>query len=80
MHPLHFVTDSSDRFTAQEQTVRIRSSYFIDSVAEPMEPIHAELFRLATELEVVGGQVQTECNALRDFFARTTAALSSSGP
>ena len=25
------------------------------------------------------GQVQTECNALRDFFARTTRALSSSG-
>ena len=44
-----------------------------------MEPIHAELLRLATELEAVRGQVQTECNALRDLFARTTAALSSSG-
>ena len=29
-----------------------------------MEPIHAELLRLATELEAVRGQVQTECNAL----------------
>ena len=45
-----------------------------------MEPIHAELLRLATELEAVRGQVQTECNALRDLFARTTTALSSSGP
>ena len=44
-----------------------------------MEPIHAELLRLATELEAVRCQVQTECNALRDLFARTTAALSSSG-
>ena len=32
------------------------------------------LVRLATELEAVRGQVQTECNALRDLFARTTAA------
>ena len=45
-----------------------------------MEPIHAELLRLATELEAVKCQVQTECNALRDFFARTTTALSSSVP
>ena len=44
-----------------------------------MEPIHAEFLRLATELEAVKGQVQTECNALRDLFARATAALSSSG-
>ena len=44
-----------------------------------MEPIHAELLRLATELEAVKGQVQTECNSLRDLFARTTTALSSSG-
>ena len=44
-----------------------------------MEPIHAELLRLATELEAVKGQVQTKCNALRDLFARTTTALSSSG-
>ena len=43
-----------------------------------MEPIHAELVRLATELEAVRGQVQTECNALRDLFARTTAAISGS--
>ena len=41
-----------------------------------MEPIHAELLRLATELEAVKGQVQTECN----LFARTTTALSCSGP
>ena len=44
-----------------------------------MEPVHAELLRLATELEAVKGQVQTECNALRDLFARTTTDLSSSG-
>ena len=44
-----------------------------------MEPIHVELLRLATELEAVKGQVRTECNALRDFIARTTTALSSSG-
>ena len=44
-----------------------------------MEPIHAELLRLATELEAVKGQVQTECNAQRDLFARTTTAMSSSG-
>ena len=34
-----------------------------------MEPIHAELDRLATELEAVSGQVQTECTALRDLAA-----------
>ena len=51
----------------------------LNLVAEPMEPIHAELLRLATELEAVKGQVITECNALRDLFARTTTALSSSG-
>ena len=44
-----------------------------------MEPIHAELLRLATELEAVRGQVRTESNALRDLFAWTTTALSSSG-
>ena len=44
-----------------------------------MEAVHMELVRLATELEAVKGQVQTECNALRDLFARTTAAISSSG-
>ena len=44
-----------------------------------MEPIHAELVRLATELEAVKGQVQTECNASRDLFARTTTAFSRSG-
>ena len=44
-----------------------------------MEPIHAELLHLATELEAVKGQVQTGCNALRDLFARTTTALSSLG-
>ena len=43
-----------------------------------MEAIHAELVRLAAELETVKGQVQTECNALRDLFARTTTAMSSS--
>ena len=39
-----------------------------------MEPIHAELLRRA-----VRGQVQTECNALRDLLAWTTTAMSSSG-
>ena len=29
-----------------------------------VEAVHAELVRLATELEAVKGQVQTECNAL----------------
>ena len=43
-----------------------------------MEQVHAELLRLATELEAVRGQVQTECNAVRDLFARTTAAMSGS--
>ena len=45
-----------------------------------MEAVHAELVRLATELEAVKGQVQTECNALRDLFARTNTVMSSSGP
>ena len=45
-----------------------------------MEPIHAELLRLATELEAVKSQVQTECNALRDLLAGTTTAMSSSVP
>ena len=44
-----------------------------------MEPIQAELLRLATEVEAARGQVQTECTALRDLFARITAAWSSSG-
>ena len=39
-----------------------------------MEAVHVELVRLATELEV-----QTECTALRDLFARTTTAMSGSG-
>ena len=43
---------------AQVKTVRTHSSYFTNLVAEPMEPIHAELLRLATELEAVKGQVQ----------------------
>ena len=59
--------------------MRIHSPCFINLAAEPVEPIHAELLRLATELEAAKGQAQTECNALRDLFARTTAALSSSG-
>ena len=43
-----------------------------------MEQIHPEL-RLATELEAARSQLQTEYNALRDLFARTTAAISSPG-
>ena len=75
VHPLHIVTDSCDCIMAQVKTLRTHSSYHINLVAEPMEPIHAELFRLATELEAVKRQVQTECNALRDLFARTTTAM-----
>ena len=43
-----------------------------------MEQVHAELVRLAAELESVRGHVQTECNALRDPFARTTATTAGS--
>ena len=32
------------------------ASYFMNLVAEPMEPIRAELLRMATELEAVKGQ------------------------
>ena len=74
------MTDSRVCFTAQVKTARTHLSYFINLVAELMETIPAELLRLATELEAVKGQVQTECNALRDLFARTTAAMSGSGP
>ena len=45
MHPLHIVTDSCDCILAQVKTVRTHSSYFINLVVEPMEPIHAELLR-----------------------------------
>ena len=62
----------------KNKTARIHPPYFINLVAEPMEAIHAVFVRLATELEAVKGQVQTECNALRDLFARTTTAMSSS--
>ena len=65
-------------FMAQVKTTSIHSPYFINLVAEPMEPIHAELLRLANQLEAVRGQVLTECNALRDIFARTTTAMSGS--
>ena len=55
-----------------------RTSIHHNLVAEPVEAIHAEFVRLATELEAVKGQEQTECKALRDLFARTTTAMSSS--
>ena len=42
-----------------------------------MEQIHAELVRLASELDTVRGQVQTECCGLRDLFTRATAAARS---
>ena len=45
-----------------------------------MEAIRAELVRLATQPEALKGRVQTECNALRDFIARTTTAMLSSVP
>ena len=53
------------------------ATIFINLVPERMEAVHAELVRLATELEVVKSQVQTECNALRDLFGRTTTAMTS---
>ena len=71
-HSVDRMTDSRSR--------RIHPPHFINLVVEPMEAIHAELVRLAAELEAVKGQVQTECNALRDPFARTTTAMSSSVP
>ena len=40
-----------------------------------MEQVHAELVRLAIELESVKGQVHIECDALRDLFARTTGTV-----
>ena len=63
----------------QNKAAHIHPLCFVNLVAELMEAVHAELVRLATELEAVKGQVQTECNALRDLFARTTAAMSGSG-
>ena len=74
------MSESHARVMAQEQNSAHSSPYFINLVAEPMEPIQAELLRLATELEAVKGQVQTECNALRDLFAWTAIAMSSSVP
>ena len=66
--------DPCDRFMAQDKN----SVHPFTIFHQLMEPIHAELVRLATELEAFRGQVQTECNALRDLFARTTAAISGS--
>ena len=63
----------------KNKTVRIHSPYFINLV-EHVEAVQAELVRLVTELEAGERSRQTECNALRDLFARTTAAMSSSGP
>ena len=54
---------------SKQATIHI--PYFTYLVAELMEQVHAGLVRLAMELESVRGQVQTECNALRDLFART---------
>ena len=48
----------------KNKTARIHSPYFTKLMTEPREPIHAELLRLATELEAVKSQVQTECNVL----------------
>ena len=69
----HHMTDSSDRFMAQEQNSAHSSTIFhqLGSGAHGADQCL---------LESVKGQVQTECNALRDLFARTTTALSSSGP
>ena len=64
-------------FMDQVKAVRTHASYFINLVAEPIEPIHAEL-RLATELKAVRFQVQPECNAPRDLFARCSTTMSSS--
>ena len=46
-HSQHHVTDLSDRFRLKNKNARIHSPFFINLVAEPMEPIHAELLRLA---------------------------------
>ena len=67
------------RYGSRNKTVHVHPSYVVNLVAEHMEAVHVELVRLATELEAVKGQVQTECNALRDLFARTTTATSGSG-
>ena len=64
---------------SRNETAHIHPSSFVNLVAERMEAVHVELVRLATELEAVKSQVQTECNALRDLFARTTKAMSGSG-
>ena len=75
---------SHDRLThsrhgSRNKTAHIHPSYVVNLVAEHVVAVHVELVRLPTELEAVKGQVQTECNALRDLFARTTTAVSGSG-
>ena len=58
--------------------LRERTSRDGDSGAHGSRPGGTHI-RLTTELEAVKGQVQTECNALRDLFAQTTTAMSVSG-
>ena len=48
----------------------IATPYVINLVAELMEPIHAELVRLANDVDTVRGQVHTEYNGHRDLIAR----------
>ena len=74
---------TADRLTRLRHGSRNKTSHIdpfnlVNLEAELMEAVHMELVRLATELEVVKGPVQPECNAPRDLFARTTTAMSSS--
>ena len=52
---------------------------FNNLAAESMEQVVAKLLRFATELKLVRGQVQTECNALPDPFERTRSANETQG-
>ena len=63
---LHCTHSDDSLFIGSGLDTRVTfTPYFTNLVAEPMKQVHAELFRLAAELESVRGQVQTECNAIR---------------
>ena len=62
------LTQVFDLFCCVFFVLCVSPHYFINLVAKAMEAIPA------TEQEAVKGQVQTECNAQRDFFERTTTA------
>ena len=64
---------SAPRDWLKNKTARIHSPYFTNLVAEPMEPIHAELLRLAT----AGSSEMSSANRVQ----RVTRPLcTSSGP